>query len=187
MSSARIARASLLALLLLPTAARAQLLSDRGDPLGQAYVARQVRAIEAMKATDPAMAAQQATALRSQLQRGVASTGSAAGNAVLQRRMEEVVLRQPLEARATVTPPTGTVAERPLAVPGSADDPLRLSPESALVADLLDRAELAYAEGRMVQARSDLAFATSQLGAAEGDAEAAGFRQRAARLAQQLR
>ena len=186
MTRLRAARAAVIVASMLPAIASAQL-SERSNPLGSAYVARQVRAVEALRATNPELAAEQATALRSQLQRGVATTGSAGGNAVVQRRMDEVVLRQPFEAQPGVTPLQGPIAGRPLAVPKSGDDPLRLSPQSTLVADLLDRAEQAHADGRLAQARSDLAFATSQLGATDGDAAGLALRQRAARLAQQIR
>lgn len=162
-------------------------LADRPGGLGPAWVARQVRSVEAMRATDPAAAARQATALRSQLLRGVATTGRPGGDAIVQRRMDEVVLRQPLSEPAGSGPSRRTTVQRPAAVPMSADDPLRVSPVATLVADLLDRAELALAEGRDTQARSDLAFATGQLGGTDDDAAGLELRLRADRLAQQLR
>jgi hypothetical protein len=171
-----------LAVLLAPWPAAAQL--GPGPELRQdARAQRQLRAVEGRSVTQPAPAARDAIDARQQLLRGGAGRLSPAQRRV-ERRLDALSTPMPAPGQA----PTIPVPVSPLDdLPASYDDEAFLPQDraSGVVRSLLDRAADGIADGRLDQARSDLAFADRQLATLDSG-EGAVLRQRAAVLHQRL-
>lgn len=145
---------------------------------------RQQRAIEGRSLTQPDAAALDAMNARRDLVRGRAGASSPTERRV-ERNLDSLSAGRPQTGSLPAGQPLLTPREQ---LPSSYEDELFLPRNlgSSVVEGLLDRVDDGLADGRLDQARSDLALAEQQLGKLD-PTEAAPLQQRATALGLRLR